>query len=151
MVDCCKDCGGKRVIKNGYVREKQRYKCKDCCLNFIDGDRRVKASTTVKRALAVILYSLGKASFTMLGKLFGNSPSVVYRWIVKEMDKTKEPILSGDIKEIAFDEMWHFINSKKTKNGSSRPWIVAQGELLPGLQAVVMLQRSSDFMIKSNT
>jgi len=103
MVDC-KYCGGKRVIKNGYynVREKQRYKCKDCCPNFIDGDRRVRASTTIKRALAVVLYSLGKASFNMLEKLFGNSPSVVYLWIVKEMDKTKELIISGDIKEIAF-------------------------------------------------
>ncbi len=146
----CKDCGSERVTKNGSVRGKQRYRCKDCSLNFIEGDQRVKQSTTVKKALAVILSSLGKASFNMLGKIFGHSPSVVYRWIAKEMDKTKEPVLDGDIKEIALDEMWHFINSKKTKNGSSKPWIVAQGELLPGLQAVVMLQRSSDFMTKSS-
>ncbi len=147
----CKSCGSKVVVKNGSVRGKQRYRCKDCGFNFVDGDKRIKQSTSVKKALAVILYSLGKASFNMLGKIFGHSPSVVYRWITKEMDKTKEPILSGDIKEIAFDEMWHFINSKKTKNGSSKPWIVAQGELLPGLQAVVMLQHSSDFTTKLST
>ncbi len=67
------------------------------------------------------------------------------------MDKTKEPQISSTIQEIEFDEMWHFIGSKKTKSGSSRPWIVLQGELLPGLQAVVMLQPSEGFTIKSNT
>ncbi|MDR2645747.1 MAG: hypothetical protein LBC04_01010 [Holosporaceae bacterium] len=29
--------------------------------------------------------------------------------------ETKEPEISEDIKEIEFDEMWHFINSKKQK------------------------------------
>lgn len=147
MVDC-KGCGSKAFVKNGSVRGKQRYRCKDCNLNFVDGDKRFKQSTAVKKALAVILYSLGKASFNMIGKIFGHSPSVVYRWIAREMGRTQEPVIAGDIKEIAFDEMWHFVNSKKTKNGSSKPWIVVQGELLPGLQAVVMLQHSNDFMTK---
>jgi len=51
-----------------------------------------------------------------------------------------------------FDEMGHFIGSKKTKNGSSKRWIVAQGELLPGLSVIVMLQpsRSPTFMALSN-
>jgi len=79
----------------------------------------------VKKALAVILYSLGKASFNMLGKIFGHSPSLLYRWIVEEMAKLPEPAVAGDIKEMEFDEMWHFIGSKNTKSGLSRRWIVA--------------------------
>ncbi|OYW90276.1 MAG: hypothetical protein B7Z18_11660 [Alishewanella sp. 32-51-5] len=55
---------------------------------------------------------------------------------------------TGEIKEIEFDEMWHFIQSKKTKNGSSKQWIVAQGELLPGLSAIVMLQPLGDSTTK---
>jgi len=47
-----------------------------------------------------------------------------------------------------FDEMWHFIGAKKTKDGSSKPWIVAQGELWPGLSVVVILQHSNDSMTK---
>ena len=147
MVEC-KRCSGKNTIKNGHVRDHIRYRCKNCQYNFIEGDRRVKESTAVKKALAVILYSLGKASFGMLAKIFGHSRSLTYRWIVEEAAKVSEPSISGEIKEIEFDEMWHFIQSKKTKSGLSKRWIVAQGELLPGLLAVVMLQPSEDFMKK---
>lgn len=138
----CKRCACEQSVKNGKVRGKARYNCKKCSLNFVEGDERVSESLVVKKALAVILYSLGKASFNMLGKLFGHSPSLLYRWIVEEMAKLPEPAVPGDIKEMEFDEMWHFIGSKKTKSGSSKRWIVAQGELLAGWSAVVMLQRS---------
>ncbi|MBP9829099.1 MAG: IS1 family transposase [Proteobacteria bacterium] len=144
----CKRCHAEEIIKNGLVRNQIRYRCKKCGLNFIEGDRRVKDSVAVKKALAVILYSLGKASFGMLAKIFGHSRSLTYRWISEEAAKHNEPAISGDIKEIEFDEMWHFIQSKKTKDGSSRRWIVAQGELLPGLSAIVMLQSSNDSTAK---
>jgi IS1 family transposase len=39
----------------------------------------------------------------------------------------------GEIKEIEFDEMWHFIESKKTNFGSSKPLIVVAGKLSPGV------------------
>ncbi len=77
----------------------------------------------------------------MLGHIFGHSRSLIYRWIVEGGAKIPEPLISEEIKEIELDEMWHFIQSKKTKNGLSKPWIVARGELLPGLSAIVMLQR----------
>lgn len=146
----CKRCGSDHHVKNGTVRGHPRYRCKACGLNFIEGDRRVKESVAVKKALAVILYSLGKASFRMLGKLFGHSPSLIYRWIVEEAAKLPEPVVSGDIQEMEFDEMWHFIGSKKTKSGSSRRWIVAHGELWPGWSAVVMLQPSNASMTRSS-
>ena len=147
----CKRCGAETTVKHGMVRGKQRFSCKTCGYHFVSGDQRVKESVVVKKALAVILYSLGKASFGMLGKLFGHSRSLTYRWIVEEAAKLPDPAVPHGIKEMEFDEMWHFIGSKKTKNGSSKQWIVAHGELLPGLQAVVMLQHSNDFMIKSST
>jgi transposase len=147
----CKRCDSKQRVKHGFVRGKQRYRCKRCGYHFVEGDERVNESLPVKKALAVILYSLGKASFGMLGKIFGHSRSLTYRWIVEEAAKLSEPVISGDIKEMEFDEMWHFIGSKKTRNGYSKRWIVAHGELLPGLSAVVMLQRSNDSTIKSGT
>jgi transposase len=146
----CKRCGHIKSVKNGKVRGLARFRCKNCGYNFIEGDRRLKDSVVVKKALAVLLYSLGRASFGMLGKILGCSRSLVYRWIVEEGAKISDPVISGDIKEIEFDEMWHFVQSKKTKNGSSKPWIVATGELLPGLSAIVMLQHSSGSMTKSS-
>ena len=147
----CKRCKSEQIKRNGKVRDKQRYKCKECHLNFVEGDKRVKTDLPIKKALAVILYSIGKASFRMLGKLFNCSHSLIYRWISKEAEMLPEPSIDADIREIEFDEMWHFIGSKKTKSGLSKPWIVATGKLLPGLSAVVMLQRLGSSTLKSST
>jgi len=146
----CKNCQQHNTVKNGFVRNKQRYKCHSCGYNFVLGDERHKQETEVKKALSVILYSLGKASFGFLGKLFGVSRTTTYYWIRDIAATTTEPAIASDIREIDFDEMWHFIQSKKGSSGSSRPWIIAQGTLLPGYSVVVMLQRSSDSMTKSN-
>ena len=144
----CKNCKGVGITKNGTARAQQRYKCKDCNYNFVFGDKRINHSTEIKKALSIILYAMGKSSYGFLGKLFGVSRSTAYKWIKKVAEVIEEPVISNSIKEIEFDEMWHFIQSKKTKNGLSKPWIVAQGELLPGLSAVLMLQPSNVCMIK---
>jgi hypothetical protein len=47
-----------------------------------------------------------------------------------------------------FDEMWHFIHTRKESFGLSRPLIVAHGELWPGFSAIVILQPSSDYIKK---
>jgi transposase len=151
MMDRCKRCDSGLVVKHGFVRGKQRYACQACGYRFVHGDERVDESLVVKKALAVILYSLGKASFGMLGQVFGVSRSLTYHWIKEEAERLPEPVVPCGIKEMEFGEMWHFLGSKKTSGGSSRPWIVAHGELWPGLSAIVMLQPSSASTRKSNT
>jgi transposase-like protein len=150
MVVWCKSCGCERVVKNGLVRDKQRYRCKDCGYNFVEGDERFKAETAIKRAFAVILYSVGKSSYGFIARLFGVTPAAVQKWLKQEADLLDEPEISGDMREMEFDEMWHFIGSKKTKNGSSKQWIMLQAEPLPGLQAVVMLQPSDGSTTRSS-
>ena len=66
----CKKCKSESVVKNGFVRKHQRYLCNNCGYNFIEGDDRVNPILPAKKALAVILYSLGKASFNFLGRIF---------------------------------------------------------------------------------
>ena len=146
----CKRCSSDNCVKNGTVRGKAHWLCKDCRYNFVIGDGRVHADLAAKKALAVIMYSVCKSSYGMLGRLFGVSRSLTYRWIRKAADQLLEPTVSGSIQEMEFDEMWHFIGSKKTKNGSSKRWIVAQGEPWPGSQVVVMLQPSASCMTKSS-
>jgi transposase-like protein len=146
----CKRCGSEGIVKNGMVRGRQRYRCRACAYNFIEGDRRVNDALPAKKALAVLLYSLGKASLNMLGHIFGVSRSLTYRWIVEAAVSLPEPQAPGTIKEMEFDEMWHFIGSKKTNVGSSRPWIVAEGEPWHGCSVVVMLRLSNDYTAKSN-
>ena len=147
----CKECQKSNIVKNGIVREKQSYKCKSCGCNFIIGDSRINPATELKRHTCVLFYSLGNASFRFLAKLFDVSPATTYQWVRKTTEKLGEPVVSAGVKEIEIDEMWHFLHSKKTKDGSSKPWIVTHGELSPGLSVVVMLQRSENYIASSNT
>jgi transposase len=145
----CKNCNKTRIVKNGIARGKQRYKCKDCGCNFTQGDDRIKKENEAKKSLAVLLYSLGRGSFRFIGRILDVSNVSVYKWINKIADKLEEPKVVDNIKEIEFGEMWHFINSKKTRNGSLKPWIVVQGEPSLGLQVVVMLKHSKSYIRKS--
>ena len=72
-------------------------------------------------------------------------------WIKKASSEVKMPEITNDIKEIEFDEMWHFIGSKKTKNGFSKLLIVNQEKLLPGLRVTAILQPLKNCTTKSNT
>jgi transposase len=144
----CKNCGSGRAVKNGKVRGKQRYRCKECSYNFVEGDARTNDKIAAKKAMLILLYSLGKASFNLLARLFDTWPSQVYRWVVQEGLSLPEQEVSGEIKEMEFDEMWHFVQEKKTNFGSSRPLIVAAGEPWPGCSAIVILRPSDGFMRK---
>jgi transposase len=146
----CKACGGEKSVKNGLPKGVQRYKCKECGLNFVEGDRRQKPQTALKKAFCVLMYATGKASFNKLSKWLNHSPSIIYRWITQAIKNTPEPEISEDILEMEFDEMWHFVGSKKTNTGSSRPWIVVESELLPGYQVTVMFQPLDKCTTKSN-
>ncbi len=148
----CRYCGSEKTHKSGIIRGKQRYKCKDCGKNFLETDERSKQTTIAKRALAVMLYTFSKASYNFLAKkIFHCSPTTVMNWIKKAGAEVKMPEITEDIKEIEFDEMWHFIGSKKTKNGSLKQWIAKQEKLLPGLRVTVMLQPSKNYTTKLNT
>src|SRR5215471_2992952 len=103
----CKRCGSDLFVKNGTVRSKQRYKCNDCGFNFIIGDKREKLSAPAC-ALAILLYGRGKASYGFIAKLFNISSVAVMKLIKREADKMPEPEICGSIREVCFDEMWHF-------------------------------------------
>ena len=144
----CKKCQSICIIKNGKVRQKQRYKCKACSYNFIQGDGRVDPKTAIKRAYVVIMYSLGKSSYGFLAKLFKVSKTTIQNWLEYESDILSDPIIDDNIKEIEFDEMWHFIDSKKINVGLSKLLIEPKIRLSDGLQAVVIYLHSEDFMKK---
>jgi hypothetical protein len=84
----------------------------------------------------------------MLAKIFKTSPSLTYRWVVEAGARLPDQEISGNIAEMEFDEMWHFIGSKKTSFGSSKLLTVAHGELWPGYSAIVILQPSEDSITK---
>jgi insertion element IS1 protein InsB len=111
----CKKCLSEKVAKGGFVRGKRRYICKECNYHFVEGDQRTDDKIIAKKALCVLFYTLGKGSFRMLAKIFNTQPSLVYRWIVEAGAKLPDTEVSGEIQEMEFDEMWHFVGSKKNK------------------------------------
>ena len=57
------------------------------------------------------------ASYNFLGtKLFKVSSTIIMNWVKKYAENIEIPAVHGDIKKLEFDEMWHFIDSKKLKN-----------------------------------
>ena len=109
----CKRCGSEEGVKSGKVRGKQRYMCKGCGCNFVEGDARTDEKIIAMKAMCVILYALAKGSYNMLGKIFGRDRSLIYRWIREAGLRLPEPEIGGQVREIEFDEMWHFVEEKK--------------------------------------
>ena len=66
----CKRCGGEEHIKNGFMRGKQRYRCKACGLNFTDTPPR--GMPLQVKVTAVLLYVSG-LSMNRTAKLLGVS------------------------------------------------------------------------------
>jgi hypothetical protein len=81
----------------------------------------------------------------MMGKLFGRNRSLIYRWIKEAGINADEPVIAGEIKEIEFDEMWHFIQSKKENFGLLKPLTAVAGKLSHGFSVVVIVQHSGDY------
>ncbi|MDR3108392.1 MAG: hypothetical protein LBU65_01715 [Planctomycetaceae bacterium] len=150
----CKYCHSEHFHKSGFTRDKQRYECKDCGRYFVVGDDRVSDKIIGTKALCVVLYSLAKASYSMLGKVFDHNRSLIYRWIREAGLTTPEPEISENIQEIEFDEMWHFIKK------DDKLWVIKAfdhcsrrtvGWTLGGRQKTTRLQRSGDCTAKWNT
>jgi len=114
----CKRCESKKIVKNGKITGVQRYKCKECGYNFRKGDKRTNKKIAAKKALCILMYSKGKNSYRMIGDILKIDHTVVYRWIRRYSESIEEPEVSAAIEEMEFDEMWHFIGSKKTNSGS---------------------------------
>jgi len=109
----CKRCAGAAFVKNGTVRGHQRYLCKACGCDFTATPERGKPEAM--KALAVLLYAMGNASQGMIAKLLGVSHVTVYRWLRAAGEAAPEPAGEPSSEVVQIDEMWHFVNGKKTR------------------------------------
>jgi transposase len=103
----CKGCGSEAHIKNGFMRGKQRYRCKACGLNFTDTPPR--GLPLALKATAVLLYVSG-LSMNRTAKLLGVSTPTVQAWI-EQFAKVyaQKPAPEGRAVVIELDEMWHYV------------------------------------------
>src|SRR5215208_6072693 len=81
----CKGCGGEEHVKNGFMRGKQRYRCKACGLNFTNTPPRGMPLRV--KVEAVLLYLSG-LSMNRTAKLLGVSTPSVQAGIVLRDDSS---------------------------------------------------------------
>jgi transposase len=136
----CRKCGAANCIKYGTAVGKQRYKCKTCGRLITDSPPPGKPESM--KAHAVFLHLEFGASFRSIGKYLKVSTVTVMRWVRDRSEKLAKPDIPStkEAPVILLDEMWHFVNGKKTRFGSGRPMICYQKELLPGRLASVIIE-----------
>lgn len=86
------------------------------------------------------LYGLGNASQGMIARLLGVSHVAVYRWVRAAGEAAPAPSAEASGGIVQIDEMWHFVNGKKTRFGSGGPTTLWHGEPWPGNWVGVMTQ-----------
>ena len=86
MVEC-KRCGSNKVVKNGIVREKQRYLCKQCGYHFVYGDQRENSTAAVAKALCTIFKALGVNQCKTIGKYLNRDTALIHRWMNEKPNK----------------------------------------------------------------
>ena len=100
----CKKCSSQNGVRNGFIRGHQRFKCKDCGCVYTETKPRGKS--LAMKALALVLYTIGNASFGMIGRILGVSNVAVLKWIRNEAKKLPEPSVSNasTLTRVAFKE-----------------------------------------------
>ena len=119
----CKRCGSVDVVKNGMARSKQRWYCKGCGLNFVAGDKRGswrEERYRKQRGLAILLVCMG-LSYKAAGRVVGVVRNTVYEWFKAFASKIDLPLPDGELDVVEMDEMWHFLQKKRTSSGSGKP------------------------------
>ena len=111
----CKRCGGEEQTKNGFMRGRQRYRCKACGLNFTDTPARGKP--LAMKATAVLLYVSG-LSMNRTAKLLGVSTPTVQAWLEQfAAAYAHKPEPEGRAVVIELDEMWHYLKKVRAALG----------------------------------
>src|SRR3954453_10584177 len=105
----CKGGGSGEHVKNGFMRGKQRYRCKACGLNFTDTPPRGMPLRV--KVEAVLLYLSG-LSMNRTPKRLGVCTPSVRAWIERFAEvyaQKPEPEPEGRAVVVELDEMWHFL------------------------------------------
>jgi transposase len=111
----CPRCKSRQFIKSGIVKERQRYKCKECGY-YYTVSQKADTSNQSQRRLALTLYLEG-LGFRSIGRILGFSHVAVYNWI-KSFGEQIEGVKQKKATIVEIDEMHSYVGNKKTIAGS---------------------------------
>ena len=109
IMEKCKHCAGNKLIKNGFEKSKQRYKCKCCKRTCREGDERVKY--TLEKKIRVLKWYLEGAGIRSIERMEEVSATLIVYWIRKmgsmlreKIESTKVPEKAKDVEILEVDE-----------------------------------------------
>ena len=118
----CPRCQHPHSVKNGFVNQKQRYKCKNCSYQYTEKTHRGRPLS--ERALAVFLYCHG-LSMNAIAKILGAAPSTILEWIRHfSTQHAHAPEPQTDAVVLELDEMWHYLKKKSKNSGYGKLCVV---------------------------
>ncbi len=117
----CKHCNGLRLIKNGILKGKQVYKCKECSRVFLEGDKRVKYG--FEKKMKVLKWYLDGAGIRSISRNEGVSAPLIIKWIrdfskilCQKLNEINIPEDAKKIQILELDELFTFCQKKLTKS-----------------------------------
>ena len=117
----CKFCSSSAIVKNGFVRGMQRYRCKECLENFIIGDKRAETKYKPEIKNLVIRMYLNNCGFRRIAAILEIPLTTVFSWIrragklVDEMVKNQKHERES-IEVLEMDELYTYIKKKSAKH-----------------------------------
>lgn len=133
----CKKCQSIRYVKSGHTRGFQRYKCKECGCQFTDTKRR--GIHPALKSFSIVLYAYCGVSMGKIARLCKVSTVAVLKWVRAAAIEVKPVNSISESDVVMIDEVWHFVNGKKTKYGSGEPLTGYRVDLLDGSWAIVAM------------
>ena len=115
MIDHCPKCKSTDRVKNGHIKGRPRFRCKECGYDYTV----IQKSTSVpidKKRLALQMYLEG-LGFNSIGRLLNVSHVAVLKWIKRYGQQAAELRSDKEIEIMEMDEMHSYIGSKKTISG----------------------------------
>jgi len=92
----CPRCKNEEIRKDGIIKNKQRFRCKECNYRFTV----VNIGKPVNRKREAILLYLAGVDLRTIGELVGTSHVAVYNWI-KEIREPLKIVKGGKVKSLA--------------------------------------------------
>jgi transposase-like protein len=136
----CPRCDSERIFKYGIIRNKQRYKCKDCNFNFTTAEKRGKPNELKIKALHMYLEGIG---LRKIGRLLGVSQVSVLNWIKKFAANMPTAPQPDKVEVMELDEMWHYVGKKNKKGGYGSLFVALPSKSLD-LQWVVVERQQEE-------
>ena len=112
----CYRCQSENSVKAGFTAGRQRYKCKECGC-FYSVEKKSNSKTDEQKCLALQLYLEG-LGFRAIGRVLNISYVTIFKWIKKWGEQTELPKSKEPIQIVELDEIYTYVQHKKTTAGS---------------------------------